>query len=119
MASLARILGQSPDAALVAEIVRQASTQLRDPGQVRIRLAPADIELLKAADIDPKSLAPQAADVQWIADPMVEGGCVLQTAAGNLDARLSFTLAPDTEYFIFVTAVADTETGSYSLAITQ
>ncbi|MDR6602111.1 flagellar biosynthesis/type III secretory pathway protein FliH [Achromobacter deleyi] len=88
MASLARILGQSPDAALVAEIVRQASTQLRDPGQVRIRLAPADIELLKAADIDPKSLAPQAADVQWIADLMVEGGCVLQTAAGNLDARL-------------------------------
>lgn len=88
MASLARILGQSPDAALVAEIVRQASMQLRDPTQVRIRLAPADIELLKAAGIDPGSLVPQAADVQWIADPTVEGGCVLQTAAGNLDARL-------------------------------
>lgn len=88
MASLARILGQSPDAALVAEIVRQASTQLRDPGQVRIRLAPADIELLNAAGIDPQSLSPQAADVQWIADPTLEGGCVLQTAAGNLDARL-------------------------------
>lgn len=88
MASLARILGQSPDAALVAGIVRQASTQLRDPAQVRIRLAPADIELLKAAGIDPASLVPQAPDVQWIADPTVEGGCVLQTAAGNLDARL-------------------------------
>ncbi|WP_315133409.1 FliH/SctL family protein [Achromobacter marplatensis] len=88
MASLARILGESPDASMVAEIVRQASTQLRDPAQVRVRLAPADIELLNAAGIDPGSLAPQAADVQWIADPSVEGGCVLQTAAGNLDARL-------------------------------
>ena len=88
MASLARILGQAPDAALVARIVRQASTQLRDPAQVRIRLAPTDIELLKSAGIDPATLVPQASDVQWIADATVEGGCVLQTSAGNLDARL-------------------------------
>ncbi|HJS41950.1 MAG TPA: hypothetical protein VJ755_00635 [Gemmatimonadales bacterium] len=40
-------------------------------------------------------------------------------SAGNLDARLSFTLEPDTEYFIFVTAIDVTETGNYSLAMTS
>jgi len=88
MAALARILGEAPDAASVAAVIRKAGTQLRDPSQVRIRLAPADMELLKAAGIDVALLVPQAADVQWVADPTVEGGCVLQTAAGNLDARL-------------------------------
>ncbi len=88
MAALARVLGEAPDAARVAAVVRQASAQLRDPSQLRIRLAPADLALLKEAGIDPTALAPQAADVQWVADPAVQGGCVLQTAAGNLDARL-------------------------------
>lgn len=88
MAALSRILGDALDPAGVAAVVRKASAQLRDPSQVRIRLAPADIELLKTANIDVASLAPQVADVQWVADPAVEGGCVLQTATGNLDARL-------------------------------
>lgn len=88
MASLVRILGKTPDAEWVASVVRQASAQLRSSEQVCIRLAPADIELLNGAGIEPASLAPQAAEVRWIADPGVEGGCVLQTAAGNLDARL-------------------------------
>jgi len=88
MAALARVLGEAPDAARVAAVVRQASNQLRDPCQLRIRLAPADLALLKEAGIDPAALTPQAADVQWVADPAVHGGCVLQTAAGNLDARL-------------------------------
>ncbi|MBB1626353.1 hypothetical protein A9974_14070 [Achromobacter sp. UMC71] len=88
LAVLARMLGEAPDATRVAAVVRQAAAQLRDPGQWRVRMAPADIELLKEAGVDPASLAPQAADVQWVADPAVQGGCVLQTATGNLDARL-------------------------------
>lgn len=93
MAALARILGGSPDAAGVAAVIRNASAQLRNASHVRIRLAPADIELLKAANIDVTSLAPRAADVQWVADPGIEGGCVLQTATGNLDARLQRQVA--------------------------
>lgn len=88
LAALARILGEAPDATRVAALVRQAGAQLRDPAQVRVRMAPADIELLKDTGIDPAALAPQAAEVQWVADPAVQGGCVLQTATGNLDARL-------------------------------
>lgn len=88
LAALVRLLGEAPDAARVAALVRQAGAQLRDPGQLRVRMAPADIELLKEAGIDPAALAPQAAEVQWVADPAVQGGCVLQTATGNLDARL-------------------------------
>lgn len=88
LAALARLLGEAPDAARVAALVRQAGAQLRDPGQLRVRMAPADIALLKEAGIDPAALAPQAAQVQWVADPAVQGGCVLQTETGNLDARL-------------------------------
>lgn len=88
LAALARILGQAPDAASVAAIIRQASARLRDPVQVRIRMAPADLELLKDAGIEPDSLSPPGCEVEWIADPEVEGGCVLHTSAGNLDARL-------------------------------
>ncbi|MGV2895806.1 FliH/SctL family protein [Achromobacter sp. AGC78] len=88
MAALARILGQSPEAESVAAIVRQAGSQLRDPTRVRVRMAPADIELLQAANVLPLSLVPQAADVQWVQDPAIEGGCILQTETGNLDARL-------------------------------
>ena len=40
-------------------------------------------------------------------------------SAGNLDARLSFTLEPNIEYFILITAVSDAETGNYSLAMTS
>lgn len=40
-------------------------------------------------------------------------------SAGNLDARLSFTLEPDTEYFIFVTSIDVSEVGNYSLAMTS
>lgn len=88
MASLARIMGQTPDVESVVAVVRQASARLRESTQVRVRMAPADIELLKAAGVLPVALVPQASDVQWIADAAVEGGCVLQTATGDLDARL-------------------------------
>jgi hypothetical protein len=40
-------------------------------------------------------------------------------SAGNLDAQLSYTLEPDTEYLILISGLDDTETGSYSLAITR
>lgn len=93
MAALARLLGEAPDASRVSALVRQAGLQLRDPSQLRVRLAPADLALLKEAGIDPAALAPQVADVQWVADPAIRGGCVLQTAAGNLDARLQQQLA--------------------------
>jgi len=88
MAALARILGEAPDAERVANIIRKAGEQLRDPSHVRVRLAPADMELLRAASVDVALLVPQAADVQWVSDPTIEGGCVLQTASGSLDARL-------------------------------
>ncbi|WZB76136.1 FliH/SctL family protein [Achromobacter insuavis] len=93
VAALARILGEAPDVSRVTAIVRQAGLQLRDPSQVRVKLAPADLVLLKEAGIDPAALAPQVADVQWVADPAIRGGCVLQTTAGNLDARLQQQLA--------------------------
>ena len=40
-------------------------------------------------------------------------------SAGNLDARISFALEPNIEYFIFITAISDAETGNYSLAMTS
>ncbi|HEV8509649.1 MAG TPA: hypothetical protein VGQ48_04260 [Gemmatimonadales bacterium] len=53
----------------------------------------------------------------------IEGSAVLlasdDDSAGNLDAMLSYTLQPNTEYFILISGLDDTETGSYSLAITR
>ena len=93
LAALVRILGVRPDTERVMALVRQASSQLRHPGQVRVKLAPADLALLKEAGIDPAALAPQAAEVMWVADATIQGGCVLQTEAGNLDARLQRQVA--------------------------
>jgi hypothetical protein len=53
----------------------------------------------------------------------IQGSAVLlaqdDDSAGNLDALISHTLEPNIEYFIFITAVDDTQAGSYSLAITR
>ena len=57
-----------------------ASSQLRHPGQVRVKLAPADLALLKGGH-RPGRAAPQAAEVMWVADATIQGGCVLQTEA--------------------------------------
>jgi hypothetical protein len=40
-------------------------------------------------------------------------------SAGNLDARLSYALQPNTEYVIVISGWDDTETGSYNLAMTK
>ena len=63
LAALVRILGVRPDAERVMALCASASSQLRHPGQVRVKLAPADLALLKEAGIDPAALAPQAAEV--------------------------------------------------------
>lgn len=53
----------------------------------------------------------------------IEGSAVLlaedDDSGGNLQARLTFTLQPNTEYVIFVSGFDDFETGPYSLAMTR
>ena len=89
MAAVVRLLGEAPDASRLQAHVRSASLALRAGGAVTVVMSPRDIRVLEQAGVVPAALAPHLAPVRWLADPGVQGGCILRTEAGELDARIA------------------------------
>jgi flagellar assembly protein FliH len=84
-----RILGDDASRAeVVGSMVSHAFAQLRSP-PVRVRLHPADLALLD----EDHGLRQRHPQVQWLADTSVTGGgCLVDSTAGTLDARLDLQL---------------------------
>ncbi len=76
----------------VTAAVREAIRQYKERGRLTIRVAPQDLELLQAKRREWLD-GTGAGEVDLIADEQVQlGGCVLEGASGNLDARLETQL---------------------------
>jgi flagellar assembly protein FliH len=90
--AVCRILGEQRGTREgVLRLVHAAISQLRGRRLLRVRLHPADLQSLHVAGDESKARWPQ---VDWIGDDAVEaGGCLLDTDAGTLDARLETQLA--------------------------
>lgn len=91
--AVCKILGdRACDAPTVAAIVQQGMAQLPGSTLLTVRMNEADLRAL-LGDEQGRRLQAAAPQVKWIADPAVAtGGCLFDTAAGSLDARLETQL---------------------------
>lgn len=92
-AAVVKILGEGlSDKEVALAAVREALRRCKDRSRLLLRVAPGDLEMLnemRASLLEGMN----AGQVDIIADERVElGGCVLESAAGNLDARLETQL---------------------------
>ena len=82
-----RQLAVNPEIAkpMIAEVLRLAAGS----GQVRLRLNPADCELLGDQAVDFVRAAASCSEVEFLEDPSIDrGGCVVESHHGCIDAQL-------------------------------
>lgn len=86
--AVCRILGEGAASRdTVLRLVQAGAQAMREQEQVCIRLHPLDLELLERGGPAPDT------GVQYRADATIElGGCVIESGAGTLDARLETQL---------------------------
>jgi len=92
--AVCKLLGeQAGHAQAIAGIVQQAMAQLRGSTLLAVRMNERDLRALMN-DEQGRRLQAAAPQVKWIADAAVAtGGCLVDTTAGSLDARLDTQLA--------------------------
>ena len=92
-AAVCRILGeQAVQPQGIARVVRQGIEQLRGSELLEIRMNERDLHALSSEE-QGRRLQASVPQVKWVADAGVEaGGCIVETTAGRLDARLDTQL---------------------------
>lgn len=82
-----REVEQNP--ALLVAWAREAAERLHGAGELVVRVNPQDLELLRSSgvQVDRTDLG-----LRWVADPAVDGGCVVESDAGVVDATVSTQL---------------------------
>jgi len=77
----------------VAQAVSAALEEIHDAGKIEVRVHPADFETVQARREGLRKEVPGQSELLILPDRGVErGGCVVQTAFGNVDARLDTQL---------------------------
>ncbi len=92
--AVCKLLGdQAADVATIAAIVQQGMAQLRGSTLLAVRMNEGDLRAL-LGDEHGRRLQAAAPQVKWLADAAVTtGGCLIDTTAGSLDARLETQLS--------------------------
>ncbi|HYD79891.1 MAG TPA: FliH/SctL family protein [Paucimonas sp.] len=71
--------------------VRQVMARVRERGALLIRLHPTDLELVQERNVF--GVGAKSMEITWVADDSLSiGGCVVETAGGEFDARLDMQL---------------------------
>ena len=77
----------------VLDVVRAALEEIHDAGKIEVRVHPDDFELVQANRNGLRKEVPGQTELLVLPDRVVEpGGCVVQTAYGNIDARIDTQL---------------------------
>lgn len=93
MKALRRILGECDERERTERVVRTALELLRQQHQVRIKLPPAQLELLRDRLSALQAAFPRIHSLEVMADPRLPAdGCVLETELGVIDASLETQL---------------------------
>lgn len=92
--AVTKIIGQTAiDKQTAFSATRAAIEQLKGRERLIVRVSAKDYEMVKAALNDQEAAVPFATSVSVIADNLVQlGGCMIETEAGSLDARLEIQL---------------------------
>lgn len=72
----------------VTELAKQAIADLLHAERIRIRLNPFDAPALRARKEEILQCARQLREVEIVEDPTIEGGCIIESDAGLIDATI-------------------------------
>jgi len=77
----------------IQALVEQSANRVRAEEKMIVRLCPADIGILKEGK-DPSEAENETRRMEFLADPSIEmGGCIIETSAGRIDAKLETQLS--------------------------
>jgi len=77
----------------IQALVEQSANRVRAEEKMVVRLCPADIGILKEGK-DPSEAGDEPRRMEFLADASIEmGGCIIETSAGRIDAKLETQLA--------------------------
>ena len=88
---LATELSMGRDHAL--EIVKECLAEVTHSTRVRVRMNPFDSVVVSQHRDELMAMATQLDDIDFVDDPSIEGGCVVESDGGSIDARLDTRLA--------------------------
>jgi len=88
------------DKEVVVCVARQALTQVKDPGNIKIKLNPSDLEFINQTKYQLSELIGDINNVTLEAEDGIQsGGCVIETNLGEIDARIEKQLQAVEESF--------------------
>ena len=77
------------DPKVVLDVAREALSRLENPGKIKIKMNPADLEFIKETGYNLSDLIGSSENVGLEAEENVQnGGCIVETNLGDIDARI-------------------------------
>ena len=73
-------------------IIRSVIGEITAANHARIRINPIDSQALSRRKLEIMRLAPSLRDIEFVEDPEIAGGCVIETSNGTLDASIDTRL---------------------------
>jgi flagellar assembly protein FliH len=74
---------------VVLEIVRAALSRVEVPGEITVKLNPADLQFIQDTNIQVTDFFPHLDHVRFEAEvSILNGGCIIETNLGEIDARI-------------------------------
>ena len=88
------------DSEIVLCVAREALSKVEDPGRIKIKMNPADLEFVNENQPLLSNLVDNMANVTLEAAEFVQrGGCIIETEMGEIDARIETQLQAVAESF--------------------
>jgi flagellar assembly protein FliH len=98
----------STDQETVVYVARQALAKVDEPGSIKIKLNPSDLQFINETKYQLSNLTADVHHVAFEADESIQsGGCVIETELGEIDARIEKQLQAIEESFRSAMAKAE------------
>lgn len=80
------------DRSAIRQVVKAAMAQVTHSSEARIRLNPMDSEVMRTFQSEILANAPSIRNLEIVVDKAIDGGCVIETDGGTVDARVGSQL---------------------------
>jgi flagellar biosynthesis/type III secretory pathway protein FliH len=88
------------DREVVVCVAREALAKIEDPGKIKIKMNPSDLEYLEETKYQLSDMMAQIDNATLIAEDSIQsGGCVIETNSGEIDARIEAQIQAIEETF--------------------
>lgn len=88
------------DREIVVCVAREALAKVEDPGRIRIKMSPSDLQFINEIKHQFSNLISHIDDVTFEAEESIQsGGCIIETDLGEIDARIDKQLQAVEESF--------------------